>query len=108
MSKRDNAQLYELVMRDARENVFLVAVRQAIDTRLLDVEFDAGRGPGPHPRHILTISVRDDASIAVATDGIDHDWLPISTGFIDTRFSRIVGGLLADLVKKAQLAGRFI
>jgi hypothetical protein len=52
-------------MREARDNVFLVAVRQAIDTRLLNVEFDADRGPGPHPRHVLSICVRDDSSIAV-------------------------------------------
>jgi hypothetical protein len=104
---RTEAQLYELVMRDAKDNVFLVAVRQAIDTRLLVVEFDLGRGPGPHHEHTLTISVRD-STLAVTAGGIVHGWLPIATGFIDTRFSRIVGGLLADLVKKAQQAGRFI
>ena len=105
---KTEAQLYELVMRDAKDNVFLVAVRQAIDTRLLNVEFDAGLGPGPHRQHVLSICVRDDPSTAVTADGIAHEWLPISTGFIDTRFSRIVSGLLADLVKKAQQAGRFI
>jgi hypothetical protein len=105
---RTEAQLYELVMRDAKENVFLVAVRQAIDTRFLNVEFDSGLGPGPHLQHVLSISLRDDPSIAVTAGGIAHEWLPIATGFIDTRFSRIVGGLLADLVKKAQQAGRFI
>ena len=108
MSKTDKEQMYELVMRDATDNVLLVAVRQAIDTRLLNVVFDAGRGPGPHPQHVLTIQVRDDPSIAVVAEGINHEWLPIATGFIDTRFSRIVGGLLAELVKKAQEAGRFI
>ena len=107
MSKTE-AQRYELVMRDAKDNVFLVAVRQAIDTRLLNVEFDSGLGPGPQAQHVLSISVRDDPSIAVAADGIEHEWLPIATGFIDTRFSGIVGGLLADLVNKAQQAGRFI
>ena len=104
---RTEAQHYELVMRDAKDNVFLVAVRQAIDTRLLVVEFDAGREPGLHPEHTLTISVRD-APLAVKADGIPHEWLPVSTGFIDTRFSKLVGGQLADLVKKAQQAGRFI
>jgi hypothetical protein len=108
MSKTDTAQFYEFVMRDATDNVLLVAVRRAIDTRLLNIEFDAGRGPGPHALHVLTISVRDDTAISVVAEGIDHDWLPISTGFIDTRFSRIVSVLLADLVKKAQQAGRFI
>ena len=107
MSKTE-AQLYELVMRDAKDNVFLVAVRQAIDTRLLNVEFDSGLGPGPHLQHVLSISVKDDPSIAVTADGIAHEWLPIATGFIDIRFSRMVGGLLANLVKKAQQSGRFI
>ena len=101
------AQQYELVMRDAREDIFLVAVRRAIDTRLIAVEFDAGRGPGPHAEHTLTISVRD-SPITVTADAIPHDWLPVSTGFIDTRFSRLVGGLLADLVKKALETGRFL
>ena len=107
MPKTD-AQLYELVMRDAKDNVFLVAVRQAIDTRHLNVEFDAGLGSGPHRQHVLSISLREDPSTAVTADGIAHEWLPISTGFIDTRFSKLVSRLLADLVKKAQQAGRFI
>jgi hypothetical protein len=50
---------YQLVMRDAREEVLLVAARRAIDTRLIAVEFDDGRGPGPHEEHSLTISVGD-------------------------------------------------
>ncbi len=104
---RTEAQQYELVMRDAKDNVFLVAVRQAIDTRLLAVEFDAGRGPGPHSEHTLTISVRDSA-LFVTAEGIAHEWLPIATGFIDTRFSKLVGTLLSDLVGKAQAAGRFL
>ena len=53
---KTEAWLYELVMRDANEDVFLVAVRQAIDTR----------------------------------------------------FSRLVSGQLADLVKKAQKTGQFL
>jgi len=101
------AQLYETVIRDATEDIYLVATRQAIDTRLITVEFDAGREPGLHAEHTLNISVRD-SDIGVSASGIPHEWLPISTGFIDTRFSRIVAGLLADLVKKAQAAGRFI
>ncbi len=100
-------QLYELVMRDAKESIFLVAVRHAIDTRLLDIEFDVGRGPGPHLEHTLKISVRDEP-FAVTTNGIPHEWLPVNTGFIDVRFSRLVGGLLADLTKQAQNAGRFL
>lgn len=104
---RTEAQHYDLVMRDAKDNVFLVAVRQAIDTRLLVVEFDAGRGLGPHQEHTLTISVRE-TPLVVKADGIPHEWLPVSTGFIDTRFSKLVSGRLADLVKKALEAGKFI
>jgi hypothetical protein len=69
---RTEAQHYELVMRDAKEDVFLVAVRQAIDTRFLVVEFDVGRGPGPHQEHTLTISVRD-TPIAVKADAIPRE-----------------------------------
>jgi hypothetical protein len=98
---------YEMVMRDARENVFLVAARRTIDTRLLAVEFDAGSVSGQHEEHTLTISVRD-APIAVTADAIPHEWLPANTDFIDTRFSRLVGGLLAELVRKAQEKGLFL
>ena len=101
------AERYDVVMRDAKEDIFLVAVRRAIDTRLIAVEFDAGRGAGPHEEHTLTISVRD-SPIAVTAGAIPHDWLPISTGFIDTRFSKLVGGLLSDLNEKAQKAGLFL
>ncbi|MBI3526948.1 MAG: hypothetical protein HY067_03180 [Betaproteobacteria bacterium] len=73
---RTAAQHYALVMRDAKDNVFLVAVR--------------------------------DSSLVVTAGGIAHDWLPIATGFIDTRFAKIVGTLLSDLVRKAQQAGKFI
>ena len=55
---------YELAMRDAKEAVFLVAARRAIDTRFIAGEFDAGSGPGPHEKHILKILLRD-APIAV-------------------------------------------
>jgi hypothetical protein len=95
------------VMRDAKEYVFLAAVRHAIDTRMLLVEFDAGRGPGPYQEHTLRISVRD-STLAVTTDNIPHKWLPVSTGFIDTSFSKLVDGMLADLTKKAQESGRFL
>ena len=101
------AERYDVVMRDATEDIFLVAVRRAIDTRLITVEFDVGRGPGPHEEHTLTISVRD-SSIAVTARAIPHDWLPVSTGFIDTRFSRLVGAPLSELNEKAQKAGLFL
>ena len=92
---------YDRVMRDARENVFLVAARRTIDTRLLTVEFDAGDDSGPRDEHSLKISVRD-VPIEVTADAIPHEWLPAHTDYIDTRFSRLVGGLLAELVKKAR------
>jgi hypothetical protein len=100
-------ELYGRVMRDAKEDVFLVAVRHAIDTRLITVEFDAGRGPGPFSEHTLTISVKE-TDLAVSDHNIPHDWLPVGTGFIDTRLSRLVNMLLMDLTKKAQAAGRFL
>jgi hypothetical protein len=100
-------ELYEEVLRDALEYVFVVAVRQAMDTRLLAVEFDVGRGPGPHEEHTLTIVVRDSA-IAVTAHGIPHEWISMGTGYIDTRFAKRIAALLAELDNKARQAGRFI
>ena len=94
-------------MADAVEHVHVYAVRHAIDTRLLAVEFDVGRGPGPHPEHTLTISVRD-SQISVTGQNIPHEWLSMGTGYIDTRFSKMIAGLLQELDKKAQKEGRFI
>lgn len=62
---------YEQVLRDALEDVFVIAVRRGLDLRQLDAEFDTDLGPGPHQEHTLTISVRD-TSIAVKADGVDH------------------------------------
>ena len=98
---------YEQVLRDAVEDVFVVAVRRGLDIRQLAAEFDAGRGPGPHQEHTLTISVRD-TSLAVTADGVPHEWLSMGTGYIDSRFSRQIAALLSDLEKNAQLEGRFI
>ena len=100
-------ELYEKVLRDAREDVFVVAARQLIDTGQLTAEFDAGRGPGPHRVHSLTISVRD-SSLAATADDIPHEWLTTGTGFIDTRFFRRMAALLSDLAKKAQREGRIL
>ena len=91
-------------MRDATENVFLVAARQSIDTRRIAVEFDVGRGPGPHSEHTLTVSI-PDSPLSVISYGIPHEWLPLHTNFVDTRLSRLVGGLLMDLVEKVREAG---
>jgi hypothetical protein len=100
-------KLYETVMNDAVEHVLIYALRQAMDTRVLSVEFDVGRGPGPHAQHTLTISFRG-APIGVTADDIPHDWLSAGTGYIDTRFSRTVGVLLQELDKKVRQAGLLI
>jgi hypothetical protein len=107
MSEKTNL-LYTLVMRDAVDNVFITAVRQAIDVQKIRVEFDAGLDPDQRQHHTLTIYVRDDPALFVSATDIPHEWLPVATGFIDTRFSRLATGLLSDLVKQAQDAGRFI
>jgi hypothetical protein len=95
---------YESEMRDARDTVFLVAVRRAIDTRLIDVEFDAGRGPGPHKTHDLLVSVRGSA-ITASSHNIPHEWLATGTGFIDTRLSKLTASLISELTAKAHQAG---
>jgi hypothetical protein len=95
---------YETVMHDAVEHVFIYALRQAMDTRALGVEFDSGRNPGPHAQHTLTISLRASPLSVTARD-IPHEWLSAGTGFIDTRFSTSVASLLQELHKKAQKAG---
>ena len=100
-------KLYETVMNDAVEHVFIYALRQAMDTRMLGVEFDAGRGPGPHSQHTLTISFRG-APISVTAEDIPHDWLSAGTGFIDSRFSKSVAVLLQDLNIKVRQAGLII
>ena len=103
-----NAQkLYDQVLSDAVEHVFIYALRHAIDTGLLVAEFDAGRGPGPHLEHTLTVAVRD-SEISVTAHDIPHEWLSMGTGFLDTRFSHRIATLLQELEKKAQQAGRLI
>lgn len=102
-----NHEQYEQVLRDAVEDIYVVAVRRGLDIGQLAAEFDAGRGPGPHQEHTLTISVRD-TSLAVTADGVPHEWLSTGTGYIDSRFSRQIAALLSDLETKAQQEGRFI
>ena len=100
-------KLYATVMNDAVEHVFIYALRHAMDTRVLGVEFDVGRGPGPHSQHTLTISLRGSPISATAQD-IPHEWLTAGTGFIDTRFSKSVATLLQELNKSAREAGIII
>jgi hypothetical protein len=105
MSKAE--KLYETIMTDAKEHVYIYALRNAMDTRVLGVEFDAGRGPGPHAQHTLTISVLNSPISVSATD-IPHDWLSAGTGFIDSRFSKSVGALLQELTRLTRQAGLVI
>ena len=105
MPKAQNS--YEQILRDALEDVFVVAARQAMDTALLTAAFDVGRDAGPHNEHTLTVALRD-SSIAVTADSIPHEWLSMGTGYIDTRFSKLIARLLQDLEKKAQQIGRFM
>jgi hypothetical protein len=100
-------KLYATVMSDAVEHVFIHALRHSLDTRVLSVEFDVGRGPGPHSQHTLRISLRD-TPISVSAQDIPHEWLSAGTGFIDTRFSQSVAALLQELNKLAGQAGLVI
>lgn len=106
-SMSQTQKLYETVMSDAVEHVFIHALRHSLDTRVLRVEFDVGRGPGPYLQHTLTISLRDTPLSASAQD-IPHEWLSAGTGFIDSRFSRTVAALLQELNKLARQAGLVI
>ena len=104
----NSQQLYQQVLNDAVEHVFIYAVRRAMDTRMLTAEFDTGRGPGPHSSHTLTVAVRDSEVSVTALD-IPHEWLSMGTDYIDTRFSKRIAVIRQEeLDKKAQQAGRFI
>ena len=96
---------YTRVMEGAREDVYVVATRRSLNVEAINVQFDAGRGPGPHQDHVLAISTRDDA-VSVERSGIPHEWVAtLGTGYIDTRFVKCVAMLLAELEKKAAEAG---
>ena len=95
---------YESVMRDAKETIFVVAARRGIDTNMIDVEIDAGLGPGAHQQHVLVISVRG-APLSVSDRNIAHEWLPDGTAFIHDRFSTLVATLLSELTAKAEEVG---
>jgi hypothetical protein len=98
------AEQYESMMRNAKNTVFLVAALRGIDTRRIDVEIDAGLGPGPHQNHVLVISVRG-APLSVSDRNIAHEWLSAGTGFINERFSRLVAALLSELRAKSKEVG---
>src|SRR4051812_13475351 len=79
--KMQSTEQYESVMRDAKETVLIVAARRGINTNLIDIEIDAGLGPGQHQQHVLVISVRG-APMCVIDRNIAHNWLAHGTGFI--------------------------
>jgi hypothetical protein len=96
---------YARAMEGAREDVYVVATRRSLEADAINVQFDARRGPGPHPDHVLMISTRDNA-VSVELPGIPHEWVAtLGTGYIDTRFVKCVAELLARLEKKAAEAG---
>ncbi len=96
---------YARVMEGAREDVYVVATRRSLNLGAINVQFDVGRGPGPHLVHELRISTKDNA-VSVEASGIPHEWVAtLGTGYIDTRFVKCVGALLAKLEEKAATAG---
>jgi len=101
----EDAKKYARVVAGACEDVYVVATRRSLNISALDVEFDSGRGPGPHEDHVLTISTKDKA-VSVERSGIPHEWIAtLGTGYIDARFVKCVTLLLAKLEEKAAEAG---
>ena len=100
-----DAARYARVIRGAREDVYVLATRRGLNLRLLNVEFDVGRGPGPHDAHVLMLST-SDKSVSVEEANIPHEWVAtLGTGYIDTRFVKCVTGLIARFEKKAAELG---
>ena len=100
-----DAARYARVLRGAREDVYVLATRRGLNLRLLSVEFDRGRGPGPHETHVLELS-NTDKTVVVEEADIPHEWVAtLGTGYIDTRFVKCVTALIARYEKKAAEAG---
>jgi hypothetical protein len=100
-----DAARYARVMRGAREDVYVLATRRGLNLRLLSVEFDIGRGPGPHETHVLTLFTADK-SVSVEEADIPHEWVAtLGTGYIDTRFVKCVTSLIARFERKAAELG---
>lgn len=96
-----DAARYAQVIKGALEDVYVLATRRGLNLRVLNVEFDVGRGPGPHETHVLSLSTRDK-SVSVEEPNIPHEWLAtLGTGYIDTRFVRCATGLIGKFEKKA-------
>jgi hypothetical protein len=98
-------RLYEQIMHDAVDVLFVFAVRRGINISEIAAEFDVGRGPGPHSEHTLTLTALD-SKISVTAPTIPHDWLCVGTSYIDVRLSKCIAVLLQELEKKAEEAGR--
>jgi hypothetical protein len=104
MTNMDAAR-YARVLRGAREDVYVLATRRGLNLRLLNVEFDMGRGPGPHETHVLALS-NTDKTVSVEEANIPHEWVAtLGTGYIDTRFVKCVTALIARYEKKAAELG---
>ena len=100
-----DAARYARVLRGAREDVYVLATRRGLNLRLLNVEFDIGRGPGPHESHVLTLS-NTEQTVSVQESDIPHEWVAtLGTGYIDTRFVKSVTALIARFEKKATELG---
>lgn len=100
-----DAARYARVIRGAREDVYVLATRRGLNLRLLNVEFDVDRGPGPHETHVLTLST-SDKSVSMEEANIPHEWVAtLGTGYIDTRFVKCVTSLIAKFEKKANDLG---
>jgi hypothetical protein len=100
-----DAARYARVMKGAREDVYVLATRRGLNLRVLSVEFDVGRGPGPHETHVLVLSTTDK-NVSVEEAGVPHEWVAtLGTGYIDTRFVKCATALLARYEKKAAELG---
>lgn len=100
-----DAARYARIIRGAREDVYVLATRRGLNLRTLNVEFDVGRGPGPHDTHILALSTTDK-SVSVEEPNIPHEWVAtLGTGYIDTRFVKCATALIARFERKAAELG---
>jgi hypothetical protein len=97
-------KIYEQVVNDAVEVLFVFALRRGINISGMTAQFDTGRGPGPHAEHILTVTARDTRQ-SVTSPAIPHDWLCVGTSYIDVRLSKCFSDLLLELEKKVEQAG---
>lgn len=101
----DDPEAYARALDGAREDVLVIAARRGLAPAAITVRFDAGRDPGPHEEHVLTLSTADH-QVVVEERGIPHQWIAIlGTGYIDVRFVRRVTALLFRFERKAAELG---